>query len=117
MAAAPAEEEPPEEGGCTADAGVRPAGPARLDGSPDNKLSLPALPAPLQDKSATDGVVLFLGRPPARRFLLQPLPLEPLSPDIALSHCALVLPLLLCVFYVRCRLPLPTKYIFSLCTI
>ena len=90
--AAPAEEEPPEEEVCTAGAGVRPAGTSRLDGTPDDELPLPALPAPTQDKSAADGVVLFVGRPPARRFLLQPLPLEPLSPDIALFHCALVLP-------------------------
>ena len=94
MAAAPAEEEPPEEGGCTADAGVRPACPARLDGSPDNELSLPALPAPLRDESATDGVLLFLGRP-AVLFLLRGLPPERLSPDIARVHCALLLPSLL----------------------
>ena len=46
MAAAHAEEEPPEEGGYTADAGVRPVGSARLDVSPDSELSLPALPVP-----------------------------------------------------------------------
>ena len=87
MAAAPAEEEPPEEGGCTADAGVRPACPARLDESPDNELSLPALPAPLQDESATDGVVFFFGQPPALRFLFRPLPPERLCPNITLFHC------------------------------
>ena len=32
--------------------------------------------------------VWFLGRPPARRFLLRPLPLEPLPPDIALYSTA-----------------------------
>ena len=67
-------------------------GPARLDGSPDNELSLPALPAPSRDEFATDGVVLFLGRPP---LLLLGLPLERLSPDIARVVCALWLPSLL----------------------
>ena len=95
IAAAPAEEKPREEGGCTADAGVRPAGPARLDGSPDNELSLPALLAPSRDESSTDGVVIFFGRPRALRFLLRPLPPERLSPDIARVHCALLLPSLL----------------------
>ena len=77
------------------DAGVRPVGPARLDGSPDNELSLPPLPVPSRDEFATDGVVLFLGRPPAPavlRLLLLGLPLERLSPDIARVVCALWLP-------------------------
>ena len=84
LSAAPAEEEPPEEEVCTAGAGARPAGTSRLDGTPDDECRLPA--------PAADGVVFFFGRPPARRFLLRPLPLEPLSPDIALFRCALVLP-------------------------
>ena len=95
MAAAPAEEESPEDGGCTADAGVRPACPARLDVTPDSELSLPALPAPSRDESATDGVVFFFGRPAALRLLLRGLPPERLSPDIARVHCALLLPSLL----------------------
>ena len=69
MAAAHAEEEPPEEGGCTADAGVRPVGLARLDVSPDSELSPAALPALLRDDCATDGVVFFFGQPAALRFL------------------------------------------------
>ena len=77
------------------DAGVRPAGPARLDGSPDDELSLPALPAPSRDDCATDGVVFFFGRPAALRLLLRGLPPERLSPDIARVHCALLLPSLL----------------------
>ena len=92
LSAVPAEEEPPSEEVCTPDAGLRLAGTLQLDSTPDDELPLPALPAPTRDESAADGVVLFVGRPPARRFLLQPLPLEPLSPDIALFHCALVLP-------------------------
>ena len=95
LAAAPAEEEPPEEEVCTVDIGVRPAGTTRLGGSPDDELPLLALLAPSRDESGADGVVLFVGRRPARRFLLQPLLPESSFPDIALFHCALVLPLLL----------------------
>ena len=88
MAAAPAEEEPPKDRGFTADAGVRPACPARLDVSPDNELSLPALPAPSRDESAEDGVAVVLGGRPARCFLRG-------LPRIVVFHYALVLPLLL----------------------
>ena len=67
-------------------------GPARLDVSPDSELSPAALPALSRDNCATDGVVFFFGRPAVLRFLFRPLPLEPLSPDIARVHCALLLP-------------------------
>ena len=67
-------------------------GPARLDVSPDSELSLAALPALSRDDCATDGVVIFFGRPAVLRFLFRPLPLEPMSPDIARVHCALLLP-------------------------
>ena len=94
LAAAPAEEEPPEEEFCTADAGVRPEGPTRLDGSPDDELPLPALPAPSRDKSAAEGVAVVLGGRPARCFL-RGLPPEPVPRGIVLFHCARVLPSLL----------------------
>ena len=68
MAAAPAEEEPPEEEVWTTDAGVRPGGTTQLDGSPDDELPLPALPAPSREESAAEGVAVFLRGLPARYF-------------------------------------------------
>ena len=79
MVAAPADRESPEEEVWTADAGVRPTGRTRLDGLPDDKLRLPALPAPSRDKSAAEGVAVV----------------PPFPPGIVLSQCALVLPPLL----------------------
>ena len=92
--AAPAKEESPEEEFCATDAGVRPAGPTRLDGSPDDELPLQALSPRSRDESGADGVAVFLGRPAARLFL-RGLPPERLPPDITLFHCAVVLLLLL----------------------
>ena len=90
MAAAPAEEEPPEEEVWTTDTGVRPGGTTRLDGSPDDELPLPALPAPSQDESAAEGVAVFLRGRPARCFL-RGLPPEPVPRGIVLFHCVIFL--------------------------
>ena len=85
LAAAPAEEEPPEEEFCSADAGVRPAGATRLDGATDNELPREALPASRDDCAADAGAVVLLcfGRP--REFFCQrPLPdIDPLCPGAA----------------------------------